>query len=61
MDNDLIGAFLTTLKDVNATLLDLTKATSSNTLAIKIIGVFLVILGGGFVTWMFAHMDKYIK
>lgn len=61
MDNDLIAAFLTTLKDVNVTLLDLTKATASNTLAIKIIGVFLVLLGGGFVTWIFTHMDKFLK
>lgn len=61
MDDDLLSAFLTTLKETNTTLLELVKITAHNQLAIKIIGVTISVLGIGFVTWMFTHFDSIIK
>lgn len=58
MDNELLTAFLNTLKETNATLLDLVKITAHNQLAIKIIGVFIFLIGAGFITWAYSHLDK---
>lgn len=60
MDSDLLTSFLSTLKDVNTSLLELTKITAHNQLAVKIIGGALVIGFGAFFTWFFAHMDEII-
>jgi len=61
MDNELLAAFLGTLKETNATLLELVKITAHNQLAIKIIGIFVFLLAGGFVAWMFKHLDRIIS
>lgn len=60
MDNDLLTAFLSTLKETNATLLDLVKITAHNQLAIKLLGGFMVLMGAGFITWVYAHLDRLI-
>lgn len=61
MDTDLLSAFLSTLKEVNATLLELTKITASNQLAIRLIGCAFLLGGGAFLTWVFTHMDAIIN
>lgn len=60
MDTDLLSAFLSTLKEVNATLLELTKITASNQLAIRLIGCVFILGGGAFLTWVFTHMDTIV-
>lgn len=57
MDKDLMSAFLATLKDVNSTLLELTKITASNQLSIRLMGITFVLIAGGFITWAFSHID----
>lgn len=42
MDNDLLTSFLTTLKAVNTTLMELTKVTARNEMAVKILVAVLV-------------------
>lgn len=61
MDTDLLSAFLSTLKEVNATLLELTKITASNQLAIRLIGGTFLLGGGSFLAWFFTHMDAIIS
>ena len=49
MDNELLSSFLTTLKAVNAALLELTKVTARNEMAVKIlVAVLLASIGSGF-------------
>jgi len=49
MDNELLSSFLTTLKAVNASLLELTKVTARNEMAVKIlVAVLLASIGSGF-------------
>ncbi len=48
MDNELLSSFLTTLKTVNNSLLELTKVTAHNQMAVKIlIAVMLSSIAGG--------------
>jgi len=48
MDNDLLTSFLTTLKAVNTSLMELTKVTARNEMAVKILVAVLVSsIGGG--------------
>jgi len=61
MDNELLSSFLATLKDVNTTLLELTKITAHNQLAVKIIGIAVGIGFAGFLTWLFSHIDMVAK
>jgi len=61
MDNDLLSSFLVTLKEVNNTLLELTKITASNNLAIKLMGIVFGVSFAGAITWVFAHMDKILR
>lgn len=60
MDNDLLTSFLETLKEVNGTLIELTKITAHNQLAVKLIGLFLGLGFAGFMTWLFANLDTII-
>ena len=60
MDNDLLASFLATLKDTNTSLLELTKITAHNQLAVKLIGIVLFAGLGAAVTWIFSHMDEII-
>jgi len=60
MDNELLNAFLSTLKDVNSSLLELTKITAHNQLAVRLIGIALLLGFGGAVTWIFNHLDAIV-
>lgn len=48
MDKELLTSFLATLKDVNASLLELTKITAQNEMAYKIlVAVMIASIGSG--------------
>ena len=61
MDNDLLSSFLTTLKEVNTTLLELTKITAHNQLAVRLIGICMFVGFGSFLTWIFTHLDALLN
>ena len=61
MDNDLLSSFLLTLKEVNNTLLELTKITAHNQLAVKLIGIGMFVGFGSFITWIFTHLDTLLN
>lgn len=59
MDKELLTSFLATLKDVNSSLLELTKITAQNEMAYKIlVSVMLISIGsglsilGGLIVWI---------
>jgi len=59
MDNELLSSFLTTLKAVNISLLELTKVTAHNQMAVKIlVAVLVASIGsglsiiGGLIIWV---------
>jgi hypothetical protein len=60
MDNDLLSSFLNTLKEVNATLLELTKLTAYNQLAVRLLGALFAIMTAGFFAWFFSNFHKLL-